>query len=443
MPHLFRAAWVLPIARPPIRDGWVAVEDGRIVGVGGPAESAERSEAASAKRDRERSEREARGGGAPRALSNADRTPVPDIAILPGLVNAHTHLELSHLHRRVPPSASFNDWVHLVMATRRQYPDPEAPEILEAARAGISAGLACGTSLFGEVSNTLVTVPLLRDAGARARVFYEILGFNATDPAARVVEARRKVHALAAGDDVRVSLAPHAPYSVAPPLFGAIRAALECDEHPVTSVHLGESREETEFVRHGTGPIRVTLEDFGVWTDEWTAVLPAGTSPVEYLTRLGFLAPWVNVVHGVQFDEDDLARLREIGSTVVTCPRSNAHVGAGSPPIERFYASGVRVAIGTDSLASVEDLNVFEELKEMRRLAPTVPASRLLESATRCGAEALGFGRELGTIEPGKRAALVGVHLPEGVTDVEEYLVGGVPPHDVFWVGSRGTACID
>jgi cytosine/adenosine deaminase-related metal-dependent hydrolase len=92
--------------------------------------------------------------------------------------------------------------------------------------------------------------------------------------------------------------------------------------------------------------------------------------------------------------------------------------------------------VGTDSLASVDDLNVFEELKEMRRLAPSVAASRLLESATRRGAEALGFGSELGTIEPGKRAALLAVRLPAGVRDVEEYLVGGIQPGDVFWIGS-------
>jgi cytosine/adenosine deaminase-related metal-dependent hydrolase len=108
----------------------------------------------------------------------------------------------------------------------------------------------------------------------------------------------------------------------------------------------------------------------------------------------------------------------------------------GSPPLEAFYASGVRVALGTDSLASVDDLNVFEEVAAARRLAPSVPASRLLESATRAGAEALGFGDELGTIEPGKRAELIAVRLPPGVADVEEYLVGGIQPADIAWLES-------
>ena len=443
MPHVFRAAWVLPIAGPPIRDGWVAVDGGLIVALGGPDdeapgssntqratsepsnEAASRSDAASPKGARERSERDARGGGAPRALSNA---------ILPGLVNAHTHLEFSYAHRRVPPSERFGDWIRGVMAMRRGYPDPDAPEILTAARDAIRDARASGTALVGDISNTLVTVPLLREAGLAARVFYELIGFSVPDPEARVTAARERVDALAGDDEVRISLAPHAPYSVSPPLFAALRADIDAHPDARSSVHLSESPDEVEFVRHGTGDIRVTLEELGVWTDQWRAVLPAGTSPVGYLSKLGFLDRSVLAVHGVQFDDEDLARLYSLGSTIVTCPRSNRHVGAGDPPIERFYASGVRVAVGTDSLASVEDLNVFHELAAMRRLAPSVPAAVLLESATKMGADALGFGDELGTIEPGKHAALIAVRIPPDLTDVEEYLVGGIEAADIAWL---------
>ena len=123
----------------------------------------------------------------------------------------------------------------------------------------------------------------------------------------------------------------------------------------------------------------------------------------------------------------ELERLRHAGAIVVTCPRSNEWVGAGPPRLSHFYASGVPVAVGTDSLASTSSLNMFDELAEMRRIAPEVAAASLLESATRMGAEALGLGRDYGTIAAGKRAALVSVDVPAGSTDVEEYLVGGVP----------------
>jgi 5-methylthioadenosine/S-adenosylhomocysteine deaminase len=126
--------------------------------------------------------------------------------------------------------------------------------------------------------------------------------------------------------------------------------------------------------------------------------------------------------------------LKKLDATVVTCPRSNRWVGVGYPPLERFYRSGVTVAIGTDSLASVEDLNLFSELKTMRYLAPAIPARKLLESATLVGAKALGLERELGSITPGKQAGLLAVALPKGVADVEEYLVSGIEPSQITWV---------
>ena len=119
------------------------------------------------------------------------------------------------------------------------------------------------------------------------------------------------------------------------------------------------------------------------------------------------------------------------GATLVTCPRSNGHTGAGAPPIAEFYASGVRVAVGTDSLASTPDLNVFAELATMRALAPSVPASRLLDSATRQGARALGFEADYGTLEPGKRARLLAVADSDGARRC-----GRIPGHRVEPISS-------
>jgi cytosine/adenosine deaminase-related metal-dependent hydrolase len=359
------------------------------------------------------------------------------VAILPALVNAHTHLELSYLHNRVPPSTSFNEWVLELMALRRGSPAPDTPPILEAARHAIARARASGSGLVGDVSNTLVTVPMLREAGMSAQVFYELIGFNHPDPAARVREARAA--AAAAGIDsqgVRVSLAPHAPYSVSSALFQAIRADVDAHARPVTSVHLGESAAEVELLRHGTGPARVMLERLGVWTAAWQ--IP-GVSPTEYLTALGFLHPNTLVVHGVQFTASDLAQVKAAGATIVSCPRSNAYVGAGTPPLESFYAAGVPVAFGTDSLASVEDLNLFSELATARRIAPAVPARELLRSATLAGAQALRYDDEYGSIERGKRAALIAVRVPPHIDDVEEYLVGGVKPDAIMWLDSAST----
>src|SRR6185503_10608569 len=319
-----------------------------------------------------------------------------------------------------------------IMAARRQYPDAADPHIVAAARAAIGEARASGTGLLGDISNTLVTAPLLRDASMPAQIFYELLRFNASDPESITREARAKADAAAYPDgDVRVALAPHAPYSVSPALFAAIRADLDAHSGQMTSVHIGESPEEMEFIRRGTGPWRTLLEELGVWTDAWE---PPGTSPVEYLEQLGFLDRGVLAVHGVQFDGDDLDRLRARDMTVVSCPRSNQHVGVGAPPLEAFYAMNVHVAFGTDSLASAPDLNMFAELAEARRLAPRVPARTLLESATCRGAVALGFEDAYGTLEAGKRAQIIAVRIPAGVSDVEEYLVSGIEPSAVSWL---------
>jgi len=354
------------------------------------------------------------------------------MAIMPALVNAHTHLELSYLRGRVPQTEKFLDWIRTIMAARRQYPDAADPHIVAAARAAIGEARASGTGLLGDISNTLVTAPLLRDASMPAQIFYELLRFNASDPESITREARAKADAAAYPDgDVRVALAPHAPYSVSPALFAAIRADLDAHSGQMTSVHIGESPEEMEFIRRGTGPWRTLLEELGVWTDAWE---PPGTSPVEYLEQLGFLDRGVLAVHGVQFDGDDLDRLRARDMTVVSCPRSNQHVGVGAPPLEAFYAMNVHVAFGTDSLASAPDLNMFAELAEARRLAPRVPARTLLESATCRGAVALGFEDAYGTLEAGKRAQIIAVRIPAGVSDVEEYLVSGIEPSAVSWL---------
>jgi cytosine/adenosine deaminase-related metal-dependent hydrolase len=400
---VFRAAWILPIDQPPIAGGWIAVAGGRIVGL---------------------------GGGRPPATPDD----LGDVAVVPGLVNAHTHLELGWLAGRVRPAASMVLWIRALLAERARGP---APGEAEAALARCVEDLrATGTALVGDVTNTLVTPAVLAAHGVSGAIFHELLGFNAPDPVDLVRQAWERTDRAMSGaaqtpgnPPLSSSVSAHAPYSVSPALFLAIAAARRATP---LAVHLGESAEEVEFLQTGRGPFRQLLEDLRAWSAAWQ---PPQCDPVEYLRRVGYLGPGCLVVHGVHLAADALARLRVAGAVVVTCPRSNAWVGAGVPPISGFYQAGLRVAVGTDSLASVDSLNLFDELAEVRRVAPDVAPARLLESATKTGAEALGFGGEFGTLAPGKRAALVAVEVPAGVSDVEEYLVSGVPRDRVRLVG--------
>src|SRR5262245_17318065 len=150
----FKAAWILPVSAPPIRGGWVAIEGDRIAATG--------------------------------AADAAGATDLGRVAVMPALVNAHTHLELSFLHGRIPSGDRFTEWVQALMACLREYPDRTDSKILDAARRAIQQARAAGTGLFGDVSNSLTTVSLLREAGFAARVFYELIGFNVPEPERKV-----------------------------------------------------------------------------------------------------------------------------------------------------------------------------------------------------------------------------------------------------------------
>ena len=263
----FSADWVLPISDPPIGGGAVTIDDGRIVAVG--------------------------------RRQGAEDVALGRVAVLPGLVNAHTHLELSYLHGRIPRAARFLDWVRPMLAARDERTREDDPAIRGAAEKAIQSARAAGTSLIGDVTNTLATVSLLRDAGMPALVFHELIGFAGINVDEQVAEARRALDGCPSGEFLKLSLAAHAPYSVSPALFAAVRRDLEAHGPAISTVHLGESPEEVELLESGEGAWRTLLQDLGAWNREWEA---PRCSPVNYLADMGFLDSSVLAVHGVQFD---------------------------------------------------------------------------------------------------------------------------------------------
>jgi len=411
---VYRASWVLPVVAPPIRDGWIVTDGGRIVAVGGS------------------------DAPLPPTANGTAAIDLGDVAVMPALVNAHTHLELSWLRGRVAPSGGFLSWVSAMMRDRLTSSDGRDADIVRSAmRAALDEMRATGTGVVGDISNGLEHLDLLDASGLSGVVFHEIIKFRAPDPSGTVADAEARIGAANPGARWQLALAPHAPYSVSPPVVEALGRARGPDGRRPVSVHVAESLEEVEFISRGSGGWRDMLKRLGSWDQAWRA---PGCSPVAYFDRLGFWGACTLAVHAVQASDEDLRILAGRGATLVTCPRSNVHVGVGPPPASRFYASGVPVAVGTDSLSSVEDLNLFSELAELHRLAPEVAPARLLESATLTGARALGLDSDFGTLRPGARAALIAVTVPPRAADVEQYLVSGITPAGVRWV-ETGLPC--
>ena len=398
----YTAAWVVPVAGPPIRDGWVSVHGDRITALGPRDALGDRSGAVSV-------------------------VHLGEVALLPGLVNAHTHLELSWARGRVARADAMPAWVRALLRTRREA-GADDPQAVGTALEDMHAS---GTVAVADVGNTVTAHAALSKGPLEAVWFHELVGFAGHRSQQLLCEAEARVDALPPSPRVRPRLAAHAPYSVSPSLLREVGRRREEGSARPTSVHVAESAEEMQFLRDGTGAWRALLEDLGAWDPAWQ---PPAVGPVEYLAALGVLGPGAMAVHGVQLGPADLDALAALDVTLVTCPRSNRWTGAGDPPVADFYASGVRVAVGTDSLASVPDLNLFAEMASLRELAPMVPAARLLESATIQGARALGLEDEFGSLEPGKRAAIVSVALAAAVDDIEGHLVSGVDPSRLGWV---------
>ena len=414
------AGWVIPVAAPVLRGGWIDVDSVRreIVGVG--------------------------SAGAEPTPTPGHVIALPEAAILPGLVNAHTHLELSHLAGAVAPADSFVSWVRAMLGVRFGAP-ASVTAISEAVGRAIVQMEATGTAGVGDIGNTDVAVLPLATSSLSGVHFREALGFKRDDAQRVAAEAKRGAMLaqarLAELGCTRLisSVAPHAPYSTSAPLIQSLAGGLpvsgvfdrDVPAREVSSIHLGESPEEVEFLATGTGPFRSLLTDLGAWDDTW---VPPGLAPLPYLQHLGALHARLLIVHGTQLTAPDLAAVAAAGATIVLCARSNRWVGAGSPPVREAFTAGGRVAIGTDSLASVEDLNLFAELAFLRGIAADVPARWLLEAATRGGARALGR-TALGVLAPGATSRALVRMPPAGTADVEQWLVAdAADTADLRWL---------
>jgi cytosine/adenosine deaminase-related metal-dependent hydrolase len=383
---VYAAKHLLPVASTPIQNGAVLVHEGRIVAVG-------------------------RRKDVVKAHPAAEVRDLGDAVIVPGLVNAHTHVELSFMNGEPPAGGSFMTWLRDLVARR---PGVDAGEAAEAASRAVESMVAKGTVAVGDIANGTWAAPLLARSSLRGLAFHEIFGFLAANTESILDGAAGRLETIDAHPDVRAArdrfttvLTPHAAHTTSSSLLKALGGRAVASGE-VLSIHVAESDEEVQLLRDGTGPFKDFLVERGAWEPGWKA---PGQTPVEYLDRLGVLTPRTLAVHCVHLDHQDLSRLQTRGVTVVTCPRSNQRLGVGKAPVPKLLASGIPVALGTDSLATAPDVDVFTELAHLRQEHSGVSPAAALRIATLNGARALGMARDLGSIEVGKLAALAVVGL--------------------------------
>lgn len=342
-----------------------------------------------------------------------------NVALLPGLVNAHTHLELSDAACPLgTPNMAFPDWIGRVIAFRNERKAGDVSPVQQ----GLEESVACGTTTVGEIAMPGWSSAEFESAPVDAVIFLEAIGLTHERVKEKLAEAERHLAAAPESGNWRAGLSPHAPYSVRTELFDGL-VALAAQARVPVAFHLAESREELQLLASGDGPFRDMLGRLGVWDP---AAIPRGTRPLDYLQRLAGGGVQALVIHGNFLDDDEIefaARHRRTMS-VVYCPRTHAYFGHVRHPLPRLLAAGANVALGTDSRASNPDLNLLEEMRYVRREFPELSSATVLELGTLRGAEALGRASSFGSLEPGKLANLAVVPLPD--RDAAE-------PHELLW----------
>jgi len=367
--RVLSADWVVPVEGPPLRDGAVAIgDDGRIVSIGPVAE-----------------------------LGEGER--FPDAVLLPGFVNAHTHLEYA-TYAGFGDGLSFGPWIalHVERKARIEFEEMEA-----ISRLGVLECLRSGITTVGDCSFSGAAATACAELGLGAIVYLEVFGSDESALLDRFDPMRERISG-ALSDRVLLGISPHAPYTCTLDLYGA------CAELGLPmATHLAESEAETEYLRTGGGTWQAFSE---------MLVAPLGTTGIRALAEAGLLGPNVLAAHCVQADAEEIELLAVNDVAVAHCPRSNGYLGCGVAPLTALREAGLRVCIATDSPASTPSFDMFDEMRAAiigararERRPDALSAADALELATLGGARALGLDTEIGSLAPGKWADLTVLSL--------------------------------
>ncbi len=418
---IVQAKFIAPVGSPVIENGAIEFANGRIIAVGQASRFVSRGAMA-----------------------------YGDAVILPGFVNAHTHLELSLLAGRVPPSPNFTDWLKRLIAARNlglnratpspyqgagsgsQPPSDPCDYFARAVEAGIAQSLAGGVTTIADITaNPQFTRPVLARSPLCAVSFGEVIAMG---KGRNLLSARLAAAADTAlqSEHLRIGISPHAPYTVEPVALRACAEKARAENLPL-SIHVSETSDEDLFVRSGEGPFADFLAGLGFYDD----MIPKNAcNPVELLQSTGSLGPRTILAHANHVSDNDIALIAGSGASIAYCPRT--HAAFGHPP-HRFrdmLRAGVNVCIGTDSLASNPSLSMLDELRFLGSMCHDVSPEVLLGLTTLSGARALNLAHNIGSLQEGKSADFSVIPLPAAARSWTAMLESESPPAAVYIEGN-------
>lgn len=325
--------------------------------------------------------------------------------IMPGLVNAHAHLELTSLGNQLIQFSSFTDWIVQLVSRRRAWTDED---FLNSTREGIQRSITAGTTLVADISSSATDWGAIERHKLRRVIFKEVMGLSSSQAGEIISRLQNLWNQAEPKNLLSYGVSPHAPYTTSPELYRQA-AGLARSRRILLTTHVAETRSELEFLRTGAGEFRDFLNVMSALPAEWN---PPGLTPIAYLDSLGVLGPSSLLAHCNYVDTESIGRILSSRSSVVFCPRSHHFFGHEEHPVRQLLDSGVNVALGTDSLASNTSLSMIDEMRFLFEKRKDLKAEEIFRAATLNGAAALNFGGSLGRLRQGYLADMTVLEIP-------------------------------
>ncbi len=314
-------------------------------------------------------------------------------AIVPGFINTHTHLELTHLHKRIISNGNFTDWIRQLVAIKKDWSENEYAFSI---RDGIENSLKSGTTTVVDITRNGIALNELLTSNIRKLLFFEIINFDPDTAEDTIKDFKELIDGINHDDLLSIGIFPHAPYTVSDKLYRDCKNVSEaCDIRIAT--HIAETKDEIEFLTSGTGHFVSLLNDFNM-LNKWKH---PGLSPINYLNNIGFLNNECILIHCNYLTEDEIGIIEKTKSNVVFCPRSHEYFRHKGHPFSSLKDRGINIALGTDSLASNDTLSILDEMKFIRNYYPEIEPNYIFNMGTIAGAVALKMDGCIGKLHPG------------------------------------------